>query len=65
MKFCVLMSTYNGEEFLIEQLDSIVNQKFEGELEFFIRDDCSKDETDVEHNSTPGYPKRYEDARYA
>lgn len=45
MKFCVLMSTYNGKNFLKEQLDSIISQEFEGDLVFFIRDDGSKDGT--------------------
>ncbi len=40
----VLLSTYNGENFLKEQLDSILNQS--GVLvELFIRDDGSKDST--------------------
>ena len=40
----VIMSTYNGEKFLAEQLDSILAQ--EGvHVELFIRDDGSKDST--------------------
>lgn len=40
----VLMSTYNGEKYLAEQIDSILNQ--EGiEVKLLIRDDGSKDGT--------------------
>ena len=44
-KVCVLMSTYNGEKFLEEQLDSILNQKGEFKLDILIRDDGSSDNT--------------------
>ncbi|MDE6189347.1 MAG: glycosyltransferase family 2 protein [Clostridia bacterium] len=40
----VLLSTYNGEKFLKEQLDSILNQSGVA-VELFIRDDGSKDST--------------------
>lgn len=43
-KVLVLMSTYNGEEFLEEQINSILNQK-DVELELNIRDDGSSDGT--------------------
>lgn len=43
-KVNVLMSTYNGEKYLSEQLDSILNQK-EVEVIIDIRDDGSKDST--------------------
>lgn len=44
MKIAVLMSTYNGEAYLPEQLDSIFAQ--EGvEVELFVRDDGSTDGT--------------------
>lgn len=39
------MSTYNGKNYLKEQLDSILNQKFEGNLDILIRDDGSIDGT--------------------
>ena len=40
----VLMSTYNGERFLEEQLDSILSQ--EGvDVSLLVRDDGSKDNT--------------------
>lgn len=41
----ILMSTYNGEKFLKEQLDSILNQKGNFELGILVRDDGSNDET--------------------
>lgn len=40
----VLMSTYNGEKYIKEQIDSILNQK-EVEVRLLIRDDGSKDAT--------------------
>lgn len=40
----VLMSTYNGEEFIREQIDSILNQK-DVNVELYVRDDGSKDNT--------------------
>lgn len=44
MKSCITMSVYNGNKYIIEQLDSLKNQsrKFDG---VFIADDCSKDNT--------------------
>ena len=43
----ILMSTYNGEKFLREQLDSILTQKLPAnfELKILVRDDGSKDKT--------------------
>lgn len=43
-KVAVLMSTYNGEKYLREQLDSIICQK-NVEVYLFIRDDGSTDKT--------------------
>lgn len=40
----VALCTYNGEEFLREQLDSIVNQSYDS-LEIIVRDDMSSDST--------------------
>lgn len=40
----VLMSTYNGEKYLREQIDSILNQK-DVEVQLLIRDDGSTDDT--------------------
>ena len=44
MKIDILMATYNGEKYLREQLDSILNQSFKDFI-LFISDDCSKDTT--------------------
>lgn len=41
----VLMSTFNGEKYLKEQIDSILNQKTEHEVHLWIRDDGSQDHT--------------------
>jgi glycosyltransferase involved in cell wall biosynthesis len=43
-KVSVVMCTYNGEKYLKEQLDSIVNQSYPI-YEFIIQDDCSTDAT--------------------
>ena len=40
----ILMSTYNGEKFLIEQLDSILHQTYRN-ISISVRDDGSKDNT--------------------
>lgn len=40
----ILMSTYNGESFISEQIDSILNQSYKN-FKLFIRDDCSSDNT--------------------
>lgn len=52
MKILVLLSTYNGEKFLCEQLDSILSQR-DVEVNILIRDDGSSD-------STPEILKNYE-----
>lgn len=43
-KISVLMSTYNGEKYLSEQLDSVLCQKGV-EVYVLIRDDGSTDDT--------------------
>ena len=45
MKITVLMSTYNGAKYIDEQLESIFNQEFDGELDILVRDDGSTDGT--------------------
>lgn len=44
MKIDILMATYNGEKYLKEQLDSILNQTYK-DFRLLISDDCSKDST--------------------
>lgn len=44
-KCCILLSTYNGEKYLLDQLKSIYFQKTKHELLIFIRDDGSADNT--------------------
>jgi glycosyltransferase involved in cell wall biosynthesis len=44
MLIAVLLSTYNGETYLKEQLDSIISQTLH-DWKLFIRDDGSKDQT--------------------
>jgi glycosyltransferase involved in cell wall biosynthesis len=41
----VLMPTYNGERFLVEQLDSILSQQGDFDLRITVRDDGSTDGT--------------------
>lgn len=47
MKVVVLMSTYNGEKFLEEQIASVLNQDVQefAELQLVVRDDGSQDTT--------------------
>lgn len=40
----ILLASYNGEKYLKEQLDSILNQTY-GNFKLIISDDCSKDST--------------------
>lgn len=44
-KVVVLLSTYNGQQYIEEQLISIVEQNYDGEIVIYIRDDGSKDNT--------------------
>lgn len=44
-KIVVLLSTYNGEQYLEEQLESILRQKTEHQVDLLIRDDGSFDGT--------------------
>ena len=41
----VLMSTYNGEKYIKEQIDSIFAQTYQGRITILIRDDGSSDAT--------------------
>lgn len=44
MKISVVVATYNGERYIMEQLNSILNQSHKID-EVIIMDDCSKDDT--------------------
>lgn len=44
MKIAILLATYNSQSFLIEQLDSIINQSYK-DFTLYIRDDGSTDVT--------------------
>lgn len=44
-EIAVLMSTYNGEKYLREQIDSILNQDGDFKLDLIVRDDGSTDST--------------------
>ena len=43
-KVDVLMATYNGEKYLKEQIESILNQTYKN-IQLIISDDCSTDKT--------------------
>ena len=43
-KIDVLLATYNGEKYVKEQIDSILNQTYK-DIRIIISDDCSKDNT--------------------
>lgn len=43
-KVAIVMSTYNGEKYIKEQLDSLLNQTYNN-IDIYIRDDGSKDNT--------------------
>lgn len=45
MKIAVLMSSYNGEKYIKEQIDSILCQKGDFQLDLWVRDDGSGDST--------------------
>ena len=45
MKLAVLLSSYNGEKFIKEQIDSILAQEGDFDLDLWVRDDGSTDST--------------------
>ena len=58
-KVQILMSTYNGEQYLREQIDSLLQQAYP-EIEILVRDDGSKDSTpDILRD----YARRYDNIR--
>lgn len=57
----IMMSAFNGEKYIEEQIRSILSQTFEGELHLRIRDDCSTDSTcDIIERIAEEYPGRLE-----
>ena len=44
-KIAILMSTYNGERYIVEQIESILSQNCEMEMDLLVRDDGSTDGT--------------------
>ena len=59
-KVAVLLSTYNGEKYLREQLDSIENQTYKN-IQIVIRDDGSHDNTVEIINE---YSKKYGNVKF-
>lgn len=53
-RVCVFLSTYNGEKYIKEQIDSILSQEGDFELTLYVRDDGSNDATQniLEHYAT-------------
>ena len=45
MKIIVLMSAYNGEAYIRQQIDSVLNQDIDAQLQLLVRDDGSVDAT--------------------
>ena len=60
-RILVMMSTYNGEKYLREQINSILNQKTSYEVHLRIRDDGSKDRTcEIVEECIDRHPDRVE-----
>ena len=54
----ILLSTFNGEKYLREQIDSILNQSYT-DWKLYIRDDLSTDNTvHIIHEYLNQYPKK-------
>lgn len=45
LKIAVLMSSYNGEAYIRQQIDSVLAQQCDGQPELWVRDDGSSDST--------------------
>ena len=59
MSLAILMSTFNGEKYLKEQIDSLLNQEYEA-FDIYIRDDGSTDQTvSILENYEHIYPNIY------
>ena len=57
MTLSILLATYNGENYLAEQLDSLLSQSY-SDFKIYVSDDCSKDKT---RNIISDYAKKYPD----
>jgi glycosyltransferase involved in cell wall biosynthesis len=54
----ILLATYNGEKYIAEQLDSIINQTYK-KWHLYIKDDCSTDNTlDIVKKYQDDYPTK-------
>ncbi len=58
-KVVILLSTYNGQRYIEQQLDSLVNQTYKN-TQIFIRDDGSKDNT---QNILKKYEEKYKNIK--
>lgn len=56
IKFSIIMACYNSEKFIIESIDSVLNQKFRN-FELIVVDDCSNDDSIYIINK---YVKKYD-----
>lgn len=45
MRIAVLMSSYNGEKYIAQQIESVLSQKVDGQVDLWVRDDGSTDST--------------------
>ncbi|WP_261874890.1 glycosyltransferase family 2 protein [Vibrio rarus] len=62
IKIAILLSTYNGEEFIKEQLQSILDQDTDFHVDIHVRDDGSKDGTvELIREMNPANTKVYQE----
>ena len=63
MKLSILLATYNGEEYLSAQLESLIDQSY-SDFTVYISDDCSTDGTSqVIENFVSRYPQKIIDLK--
>ncbi|MDD3569496.1 MAG: glycosyltransferase family 2 protein [Lachnospiraceae bacterium] len=54
----ILLASYNGEKYIAQQIESIINQTY-GDFILYINDDCSTDKTyEIEKLFEAKYPKK-------
>lgn len=59
LQLCVFMISYNQEDFIIEALESVLNQKTNFTYRVILSDDCSTDNTkEIINNFLNGHPKK-------